>query len=148
MNKVTKEQLNLFVICGKHYLNELKEPSELSKAIETVLPEAIKKLQKVERQRDMFRISLAKKTATKHLDLDRQGRYQHTEDDTLKIFAKMEEIDKEEVNLHSTIIEEYPDEGLSYDIRQAFQGIVIPAKLYPKYKDEEEPKDEEEESQE
>ena len=132
---ITKEQLNTFIVAGKYYLND-REESELTKAIESILPEAINKLKKVERQRDMFRISLAKKTASKHIELDKNGRHQYTEDDTKKIWDKMDEIDKEEIQIHACIVTEYPTEDISYDMKRAFSGIVIPELNIPKFEEE------------
>ncbi len=138
--KITKEQLNLFVYAGKQYLIN-REDSELTKAIEAILPEATKKLKKVERTRDLFKISLAKKTASKHIDLDKNGRYQHTEEDTKKIWEKMDEIDEEEVQLSSHVIIDYPTEDITYDMKRAFQSVVIPAMPADESKDEEEEKE-------
>lgn len=128
MNKteITKEQLNLFVWAGKQYLIN-REESELTKSIESILPEAIKKLQKVDRARDLFKVSLAKKTNSKHIDLDKNGRYQHTEDDTKKIWAKMDEIDEEIVTISAHVVSDYPKEDITFDMKRAFQSIVIPA---------------------
>lgn len=124
--EITKEQLNLFVLAGKAYLHD-REPSQLTMAIESLLPEAIKKLKKVERDRDMFRISLAKKTASKHLELDKNGRHQYTEEDTKKIWARMDEIDAEKITMHSCVVVDYPTEDITYDTKRGFQSIVIPA---------------------
>jgi hypothetical protein len=142
---IKKEQLNLFVWAGKQYLID-REESELTKAIESILPEAINKLKKVERDRDLFRITLAKKTGSKHLELDKNGRYQHTEEDTKKIWEKMDEIDEQEVKLSSHIIKEYPTEDISYDMKRAFQSIVIPA--MPVIEEDEKEEEEEEENKE
>lgn len=123
--EISKEQLNHFVLAGKHYLND-REESELTKAIEMILPTAIKKLKKVERQRDAFRIAKAKKTGSKHLEKDKNGQYQFTEEDTKLVWEKMDEIDQEMIKVPCHIVEEYPTEDISYDIKMAFQGVVIP----------------------
>jgi hypothetical protein len=139
---ITKEQLNIFVLAGKHYLID-REKSELTEAIEAILPEAFKKLKKVERERDLYKLSLAKKTNSKHIDLDKNGRYQHTEEDTKKIWEKMDEIDREEVKLSSHVIDKYPTEDITYDMKQAFQSIVIPAIIVTETEEEEEEEEEE-----
>lgn len=146
---ITKDQLNLFVWAGKQYLVN-REESELTKAIESILPQAIKKLQKVERQRDLFKISLAKKTNSKHIDLDKNGRYQHTEDDTKKIWDKMDEIDAETVTLNCHVVpdKDYPKEDITFDMKRAFQSIVIPAMpVYDVSEEEDEKTDDKEEQQ-
>lgn len=123
--KITKEKLNLFVACGKHYVSNANE-SELSKAVEAVLEPAIKKLKKVERQQEIARLSLAKKTSSKHIERDKYGNNLFTEADNIKLLEKIDEINAEEVDLPIDIVEDYPSEGITYDIRQAFEGIVIP----------------------
>ncbi len=140
---ITKEQLNLFVWAGKQYLIN-REGSELTKAIEAILPEGIKKLQKTERARDLFKISLAKKTNSKHIDLDKNGRYQHTEDDTKKIWEKMDEIDAETIQLSCHVIKDYPTEDITFDMKRAFQSIVIPAMPVTEFEEEHEEEHEEE----
>jgi primosomal protein N' len=139
---ITKEQLNLFVFASKQYLSNTEE-SDLSKAIEAILPSAIEKLKKVDRKRDLFKISLAKKTNSKHIDLDKNGRYQHTEEDTKKIWAKMDEIDKEEVMISCHVIEKYPTDGITFDMKRAFQSVVIPAMPVVEIEQEEEEEEEE-----
>ena len=140
--KITKEQLNLFIVCGKHFImNVDSENNPLVPAIEAILPEATEKLKKVERQKNLFRISLAKKTASKHLEVDKHGNHMYTEEDTKKIWDKMDEIDKEEVNLTCNVIKDHPSEGLSYDIKMAFSGIVIPKINIPKFEEDEEEKE-------
>ena len=135
--KITKEQLNLFVVCGKHFImNVDSDNNPLVSAIEDILPEAIEKLKKVERQKNLYRISLAKKTASKHLELDKHGNHMYTEEDTKKIWAKLDEIEKEEVTISTHVIEEHPSEGMTYDIKMAFSGIVIPKINIPKFEEE------------
>lgn len=124
---ITKEQLNLFVVCGKHYITSIEEKSLLWHAINSIVPLAIKKLKKVERQKELVRLSLCKKTSSKHIDMDKNGRYQFTEEDNLKLLEKFDEIDAELVELPTNIITEFPEEGLTYDLRKGFEGIVIPA---------------------
>jgi hypothetical protein len=123
--KITKEKLNLFVICGKHYLNNTPK-NNLWGAIDTILPHMVALLKKVEKKKEFIRLSLCKKTATKHVELDKNGRYQYTEDDNKKLIERLEEVDNELVDVPVIIAEEYPAEGMTYDMRKAFEGIVIP----------------------
>lgn len=123
--KITKEKLNLFVVCGKHYINNTKK-NDLWGAIDFVLPQMVSLLKKVEKKKEFVRLKLCKKTATKHVELDRNGRYQYTEDDNIKLIDLLEEIDNELVDVPVMIVNEYPEDGLTYDLRKAFEGIVIP----------------------
>lgn len=122
---ITKEQLNLFVVVGKHYVTNSK-PSVLKSAIQELLPSALKKLKKVERQKELVRLHLCKKTASKHIDLDRDGRYQFTEEDNVQLLEKFDEIDEETVEMRTIIVDDFPEEGLTYDTRRGLEGIVIP----------------------
>jgi len=131
--KITKSQLNLFVVAGKHYVNaNQKKKSKLWVANDTILPKATKLLEKVEKQRELARVNLCKKTASKHIEYDKNGRYQFTAEDFKTLQEKLETIDDEMVTIPTMIIPkgEYPELGLSYDFRQAFQGIVIPEPDY------------------
>jgi hypothetical protein len=124
---ITKEKLNLFVVCGKHYITNAENKSELWHAINSLLPVAVKKLQKVEREKELFRLSICKKSSSKHIEMDKHGRYQFTEEDNKKLLEKFDEIELETVTIPCHVIEEFPEEGLSYDMRKGFEGIVIPA---------------------
>lgn len=139
MTTITKEQLNLFVVCGKHFVTaqmDTKDTNPLWGAVNSILPVALKKLQKVERQKELTRISLCKKTASKHIDTDKNGRYQYTEEDNKILLEKFDTIDQETVIIPTEIIEEYPTDGLTYDIMSAFEGIVIPATKRVKFEEE------------
>lgn len=125
---ITKEQLNLFVLCGKHYVNNFKDkPSLLYNAIEELLEPAIKRLKKVERQKELVRMRLCKKTSSKHIEQDKNGRYQFTEEDHAKLLEELDAIDEQMVEMPTQIVPkgEYPEDGLSYDVKHAFKGLVI-----------------------
>lgn len=123
---ITKEKLNLFVLAGKTYITRAEEKSALWHALNSILPKAVKKLEKVERQKELVRLSLCKKTSTKHIDFDKEGRYQFTEDDNKSLLEKFDAIDQELVSIPTLIVSDYPESGLTYDTRYAFEGIVIP----------------------
>ncbi len=136
--QITKEQLNLFVLCGKHYItDQMDKKSELWEAVNSILPIALKKLQKVDRQKELARINLCKKTSTKHLDMDKNGRYQFTEDDNIKLYERFDDIDNEMVDIPTQVIEKYPTEGLTFDTMRGFEGIVIPVQERIKFEEEE-----------
>jgi hypothetical protein len=130
--QIPKEKLNLFVLTGKHYLNSTKKKSRLWIAVDTILPKATKLLAKVEKEKELIRVNLCKKTASKHIDYDKNRQYQFTAEDHKTIQEKFDTIDESMVTIPCMIIPkgEYPELGLSYDIRQAFQGIVIPEPDY------------------
>ena len=130
--QIPKEKLNLFVLTGKHYLNGTKKKSKLWLAVDAILPKATKMLKKVEKERELVRVNLCKKTASKHIDYDKEGRYQFTAEEFKTLQEKLDAIDEAMVAIPTIIIPkgEYPELGLSYDIRQAFQGIVIPEPDY------------------
>lgn len=126
---ITKEQLNLFVVCGKHYISVTppEQKSILWESVNSLLPLALKKLKKVEHEKELHRLNLCKKTSTKHIDKDKNGGYQFTEDDNIKLIERFAEIDQATVEMSCNVINEFPEEGLTYDMRKAFEGIVIPA---------------------
>jgi len=131
--KITKAQLNLFVLAGKQYVNAFqKKKSKLWIAIDTILPKATKLLERVEKERELARVNQCKKTATKHIEYDKNGRYQFTEETYKALQEKLDAIEESEVTIPKIIVAkgEYPELGLSYDFRQAFQGIVIPEPDY------------------
>lgn len=128
--EITKEHLNLFIVCGKHYVNsvpaEKRKENPLVPVIESVLPGMVKQLKKVERSKELFRISLCKKTAANYIEHNKNGDYQFTDKDLIKLTEELTKIDEQTIKVPCVIIEEFPEEGLSYDLRQAFEGIVIP----------------------
>jgi len=131
--QITKAKLNLFVVAGKHYINTNKKKSKLWIAADAILPKATKLLTKVENERELARVNLCKKTATKHIEYDKNGRYQFTEEAFKSLQEKLEAIDEALVSIPTMIVPngEFPELGLSYDVRQGFYGIVIPE---PEYK--------------
>jgi hypothetical protein len=131
--KIDKAKLNLFVLAGKQYVNSFqKKKSKLWVAIDTVLPKATKLLERVEKEKELARVNQCKKSASKHIEYDKNGRYQFTEEAYITLQTKLDAIDEAEVAIPKLIVPkgEYPELGLSYDHRQAFQGIVIPEPDY------------------
>lgn len=125
---ITKDQLNLFVVCAKGYLNaNIGKKSVLTGHLEEILPSMIKKLKRVEREKELVRLKYAKKTASKHIDQDKEGRYQFTEEDNIKVLEEFDRIGEETVEIEPLIVsvEDCP-EDLTFDVRNAFRGIVIP----------------------
>lgn len=131
--EITKEKLSLFVACGKYYINANQaNKSLLWICIDSLLELGTKKLKKIERERDFVRMKFCKKTGSKHIEYDKRGSYQFTEEDNKKVLEEFDRIDSETLEFPTMIVPkgEYPVKGLSYDLRQAFKGIVIPANEY------------------
>lgn len=129
--KISKEKLNKFVVCAKHYVSaNLASKSILWINCDTLLEIAIKKLKKVDREKELVRMKYCKKTATKHIDMTKDGKFQFTEEDNKKVLDEFDRIDGEEIEMPCMIVSEFPEKGLTYDIRDAFKGIVIPDNKY------------------
>ncbi len=145
---ISNEKLNTFVLCAKHYLMDAPD-SELKTAAEDVLEPAIKKLKKFERGLELLRLKYCKKTATKHIDRDRNKEYQYTEDDYKNLLGAIDDLSELMVKIPTSIVDldGVPQDGLSSDILRAFEGIIIPKKTrkFENFKDEEEEEEEEEE---
>ena len=130
---ITKEKLNKFVVCGKHYVTaNMANKSLLWIHVDTLLETAIKKLKKIEREKDYVRMKYCKKTATKHIDLSKFDKYQFTEEDNTTVLKEFDRIDAEEIDFPCMIVPkgQYPEKGLTYDIRDSFKGIVIAENEY------------------
>lgn len=131
--EITKEKVNKFVIAGKHYINaNIAKKSVLWINVDILLEMYVKKLKGIERDRDYVRMKFCKKTGTKHIEMTKYNGYQFTEEDNKKVLTEFDRIDSELVDMPIQIVPkgEYPEKGLSYDIRDAFRGIVIPALEY------------------
>lgn len=131
---ITFEQLNLFVLCGKQYASSAEE-SILKIAVEELLPVALGKLKKYEQSLEKIRARYAKKTASKHIERDKYNNYQFTEKDLEDLTEAVNKTSLETTDLPYNIIDgEYPTDGLTWDMRMAFEGIVIP-KIKRKFDD-------------
>lgn len=127
---ITKEKLNLFVVCAKGYLNaNTEKKSVLTAYLDEILPSMIKKLKKVEREKELVRLKYAKKTASKHIEQDKNGRYQFTEEDNINVLEEFDRIDEETIEIEPMLVpEEDCPQDLTFDVSDAFRGIVIPEK--------------------
>lgn len=136
--EITKEKVNKFVVAGKFYINaNIAKKSVLWVNVDTLLETYIDKLKKIDRERDYVRMKFCKKTNTQHIEFTKNGSYQFKEDDNKKVLDEFDRIDKELVEMPILIVPkgQYPEKGLSYDIRDAFKGIVIPTDEYPEKKE-------------
>lgn len=134
--KITKEKLNLFCLCGKAYLN-MSPKSKLWYAVDKVLKKALKLLKKVEEEKNTARREFALKKDKGVFDTAEGGVFQYSAADHEKLIERMSKIDEEEVEIMSHIIPvgEYDDDPkvLSFDMRNAFEGIVIPEINYDEF---------------
>ena len=129
--KITKEKLNIFVAIGKHFVNTTPK-SKLWFAVDKILRLAKKKLKKVEQERDEKRREFAAKKDKGLFDLNERGEYQFNDDNLKKLNEALLEIDEEEVEIPFHIIPdgENDETKLSFDMRENFEGIVIPSVDY------------------
>ena len=129
MKTITNEQLNLFVVCGKHYLNTAPK-SKLWFSVDKILKIAIKKLKKVEDKKDDLRRECALKLDKGVFDTKENGAFKYDVEGQKKLIAGLLLIDEETLEIPSHIVPEgeYNDDPklISFDVRNAFEGIVIP----------------------
>ncbi len=131
--QITKEKLNKFAAGGKFYISKnMAKKSVLWINVDSLLELATKKLKKVEREKELVRMKYCKKTASKHIEYSKTNQYQFTEDDNVKVLDEFDRIDAELVDFPQMIVTkgEYPEKGMTYDIRDAFKGIVIAENEY------------------
>ncbi len=126
--KISKEELNSFVSFGKAYVNTFVR-SKLWFAIDKILRVTIKKLKKVEKEREEKRAEFAVKKDKGVYDLTPNGRWQFDEEGLKKLNAALEALEIEEIEIPTHVIPdgEYEESNLTFDFRDAFEGIVIPA---------------------
>lgn len=131
--QITKEKLNKFAVAGKYYHTKHNaSKSQLWMAIDALLELAQKKLKKIEQQKDLTRVQLCKKDKSQYIEYDKKGGYQFTEEKYKELVEKLNIIDNELVEMPIQIIPkgQYPEKDLTFDLRDAFRGIVIPAQEY------------------
>lgn len=131
---ITNERLNIFVIAGKAYLNATAK-SKLWFAVDKITKVAVKKLKKVEKLREEKRREFAMKKDKGVYDLTENGGWQFDESGHKKLIEALEEIAKQDCELPIHIIPEgqYDEKDLTYDLRDNFEGIVIPAIDYDNF---------------
>jgi len=131
---ITNEQLNIFVLCGKAFTTNTPK-SKLWFAVDKITKVAHKKLKNVEREKEAKRREFAMTKEKGIYDLDDKGQFQFTPDGLNNLLKAFEEIDQKEVEIPIHIIPagEYDEKTLTFDVRQAFEGIVIPAIDYEKF---------------
>jgi len=132
---ITNERLNLFVVVGKHFLSNPKKfpKSDLWYAVDKLVKKGLKKLKKVEEEKQKKRREVAVKLDKGIYDLTADGNFKWTDENYEKHVAACAEIDeKEVVDFEPHIVNVYDDSEFSFDIRNAFEGIVIPEIDYDK----------------
>lgn len=125
--KITNERLNIFVVAGKQYCNTTPR-SKLWFAVDKITKIAEKLLKKVEKQREEKRREFAVKKEKGIYDLTATGGWQFDEAGHKSLVAAMEEIDSKEVELKVHIVADgdFDESVLFFDMRENFEGIVIP----------------------
>jgi len=133
---ITNERLNLFVVCAKHYLNNSPK-SKLWYAVDKILKIALKMLKKVEAKKLEKKREHAVKLDKGVFDVYENGTLKYTVEGEKKLAEDLEAIDQETCEIPTHIIPEglYDDDPkvLSFDIRNAFEGIVISAIDYENF---------------
>ncbi len=124
---ITNERLNLFVFCAKQYLNTTPR-SKLWFAVDKILKIAIKKLKKVEERKNEKRRDHALKLDKGVFDTKDDGSFKYDVKGHKDLVADLLLIDEDTVEVPVHIIPdgEFDEKLLSFDIRNAFEGIVIP----------------------
>lgn len=131
MKTITNERLNLFVLCGKHYVNNAPK-SKLWYAVDKLLKIAIRMLKKVDEKKNEKRMDRAVKLDKGVLDLTIDGSFKYNLEGHKLLIAELRAIDDETVEMPTHIVTEYDDDPklISFDMRNAFEGIVIPETDY------------------
>ncbi len=133
---ITNERLNLFAICAKQYLNTSPR-SKLWFAVDKILKIAIKKLKKVEEKKNEKRRDHALKLDKGVFDTKDDGSFKYDVTGHKALVVDLAAIDEETVEIPVNIVPDGQfDENpkfLSFDIRNAFEGIVIPAIDYDNF---------------
>lgn len=124
--KITNERLNLFVLCGKAYVNG-NPKSKLWFAVDKILKIALKLLKKVDQRKEEKRMEFASKKEKGIFDLNPNGGWQFTDESWKKLVEALQVIDEDLAELPTHIVTEYDEKALSFDLRANFEGIVIPA---------------------
>jgi len=134
MKTLTNKQLNLFVICGKQYLNTAPAKTKLWYAVDKILKKSLKKLEEVDEIKNEKRRDHALTTDKGVFDTNENGTFKYTLAGNKKLMSELTEIENKEVEIDTHIVTEYDDDPkiLSFDIRRAFEGIVIPEIDYDK----------------
>lgn len=126
--KITNERLSVFVTAGKMYCN-VTPRSKLWFAVDKITKIAEKLLKKVEKEKEEKRREFAMKKEKGIYDLTVQGGWQFDEAGHKALAAAHDDINEKEVELKVHIMPEgdYDETILSFDLRESFEGIVIPA---------------------
>lgn len=132
--KISNDRLNIFVLCAKQFCNTTPR-SKLWYAADKICKIALKKLKKTNRLRDEKRREFASKKDKGIYDLNDQGGWQFDENGFNKATAAMIEIDEQEVELpiHIIPVGQFDEKALSFDMRDHFEGILIPAINYDEF---------------
>lgn len=126
--QIPNERLMLFVVAGKNYSSGTPL-SKLWFAVDKVTKFAEKKLKLVEKQKEKKRREFALKGDKGVYDLNDKGQFKFDDAGLDKLLPAIEEIDSQltEIITHIIPAGQYDDSQLTFDMRNIFEGIVIPA---------------------
>ena len=131
---LTNEKLATFYMCGKAFINSSPR-SRLWYAVDKVMKAAEKKLKKVEALKEEKRREFAMKKDKGIYDLTPDGKWQFDQEGHKKLTEALEVIDETVTEISVQIIPEgeFDEKTLSFDLRNNFEGIVIPAIDYENF---------------
>lgn len=125
--QISKEKLNIFVMAAKAFMDQTNnKKSKLWYAADKICKVAENKLKKVEMERDEKRREFALCDDKGVFDLNPQGGYKFDKEGLKKLKKALSDIDEETVDLPVHIIEQFDDTKFNFDMRNSFEGIIIP----------------------
>lgn len=141
IKSITNEELNFFVLAGKAYLNTAPR-SKLWYAVDKLTKIGIKMLKKVEREKDAKRREFALTLDKGVYDTKDNNEFKYNVEGHKKLVDALNVIDESQIDFPIHIVSEYDNDPkiISFDIRRAFEGIVIPEITDP-YEENEETKE-------
>lgn len=125
MTTITNEKLVSFCFHAKAFINSTPK-SKLWFACDKILRIALKKARKTDQEKDERRRENALMKDKGLFDLDDKNQFQFTKESEKKLLEEFKVIDEKTIELETHIVTDFDDSKLSYDMRTAFEGIVIP----------------------
>lgn len=131
---ITNERLNNFALAGKAFTGSTPL-SKLWFAADKITKIALKRLKIVEKDKQKKRREFAMKKDKGLYDLDANGQFQFNDEALTKLEDAIAAIDEQttEIPIHIIPHGQYDEEALSFDMRNCFEGIVIPDIDYEKF---------------
>lgn len=126
--EITNERLNNFVLAGKRY-TEQTPVSILWFVVDRMVKKFTKDLKKVEKERIKITRKYALKKEKGLFDLDDKGNLQFPADKQDELENEIEALFDKKIEVETDIVpaEDFDEKALSHDMRNVFEGIVIPS---------------------